>query len=41
VTFAGGVTVNAEIGKEGQTELDILLKEIKREESCTTGFFYD
>lgn len=41
VTFAGGITVNAEIGKEGQNELDGLMKEIKSEESCTTGFFYD
>ncbi len=40
VTFAGGVTVDAGIGKEGQEELRDLVSKIRGEESATTGFFY-
>lgn len=40
VTFGGSVTVNAEIGKEGQAELNDLLNRISKEESATCGFFY-
>lgn len=40
VTFAGGITVNADIGTEGKNELAEILQKIKGEESATTGFFY-
>jgi len=40
VTFAGGITVNADIGKEGEEEIRDLVERIKKEESATTGFFY-
>lgn len=40
VTFAGGITVNADIGKIGEEEIKDLITKIKSEESATTGFFY-
>ena len=40
VTFAGGITVNADIGRQGEEEIKDLIAKIKGEESTTTGFFY-
>ena len=39
VSFAGGVTVSANIGEEGRNELAAILQELQKEESCTCGMF--
>lgn len=39
VTFAGGVTVNANIGEEGKAELAALIERIKSEEAVSSGFY--
>lgn len=39
VQFAGGITVNANIGEEGKAELTALIERIKNEEAMTSGFY--